>query len=70
LFGESKAILKAKAETTLILTPPSDGRSAAELEEDDGDPISATCGSKGGIKRIDPAQEGARQERSWPERCR
>jgi CHAT domain-containing protein/Tfp pilus assembly protein PilF len=36
LSGESEAILKAKAEPGLILTPPKDGRSAAELEEDDG----------------------------------
>jgi CHAT domain len=36
LSGESEAILKARAEPALILTPPKDGTSAAELEEDDG----------------------------------
>jgi CHAT domain-containing protein len=36
LAGESEAILKAKAEPGLILTPPKDGATAAELEEDDG----------------------------------
>ena len=36
LSGESAAILNAKAEPTLILTPPKDGTTAAELEEDDG----------------------------------
>jgi CHAT domain len=36
LAGESEAILKAKAEPALILTPPDDGKTAAELEEDDG----------------------------------
>ena len=36
LAGESEAILKAKAEPALMLTPPKDGASAAELEEDDG----------------------------------
>jgi CHAT domain-containing protein/Tfp pilus assembly protein PilF len=36
LSGESSAILNAKAEPALILTPPKDGATAAELEEDDG----------------------------------
>jgi CHAT domain-containing protein len=36
LAGESEAILKAKAEPALILTPPHDGAIAAELEEDNG----------------------------------
>jgi CHAT domain-containing protein/tetratricopeptide (TPR) repeat protein len=36
LAGESEAILKAKAEPALILTPPGDGTTAADLEEDDG----------------------------------
>ena len=36
LAGESEAILKAKAEPALILTPPKEGATAAELEEDDG----------------------------------
>jgi CHAT domain-containing protein len=36
LSGESEAILKAKAEPALILTPPRDGASATGLEEDDG----------------------------------
>jgi CHAT domain-containing protein len=36
LAGESEAILKAKAEPALILTPPKDGATPAELEEDDG----------------------------------
>jgi CHAT domain-containing protein/tetratricopeptide (TPR) repeat protein len=36
LSGESEAILKAKAEPALILTPPKDGTPASELEEDDG----------------------------------
>jgi CHAT domain-containing protein len=36
LAGESEAILKAKAEPALILTPPKDGTTGAELEEDDG----------------------------------
>jgi CHAT domain-containing protein len=36
LAGESEAILKAKAEPALILTPPKDGTPASELEEDDG----------------------------------
>jgi CHAT domain-containing protein len=36
LSGESEAILKAKAEPALLLIPPKDGTSAAELEEDDG----------------------------------
>jgi CHAT domain-containing protein/Tfp pilus assembly protein PilF len=36
LAGESEAILKTKAEPALILTPPKEGASAAELEEDDG----------------------------------
>src|SRR5262249_34940590 len=36
LAGESEAILKAKAEPGLILTPPKDGMPANELEEDDG----------------------------------
>jgi CHAT domain-containing protein len=36
LAGESEAILKAKAEPALILTPPEDGKTAAELEENDG----------------------------------
>jgi CHAT domain-containing protein len=36
LAGESEAILKAKAEPALILTPPEDGRTAVELEENDG----------------------------------
>src|SRR5215471_18830956 len=34
--GESETILKAKAEPALLLTPPKDGTSAKELEEDDG----------------------------------
>ncbi len=36
LAGESEAILKAKPEPGLILTPPKDGATAADLEEDDG----------------------------------
>jgi CHAT domain-containing protein/tetratricopeptide (TPR) repeat protein len=36
LAGESEAILKAKAEPALILTPPEDGSAATDLEEDDG----------------------------------
>jgi CHAT domain-containing protein/tetratricopeptide (TPR) repeat protein len=36
LSGESEAILKAKAEPALILTPPKDGTPTSELEEDDG----------------------------------
>ena len=36
LSGESEAILKAKAKPALILTPPKDGATAAEPEEDDG----------------------------------
>ncbi|HSR81517.1 MAG TPA: CHAT domain-containing tetratricopeptide repeat protein, partial [Hyphomicrobiaceae bacterium] len=36
LSGESEAILKAKAEPALILTPPEEGTPASELEEDDG----------------------------------
>jgi CHAT domain-containing protein len=36
LSGESEAILKTKAEPALILTPPKDGATVAELEEDDG----------------------------------
>ena len=36
LAGESEAILKAKAEPGLILTPPKDGTAAGDLEEDDG----------------------------------
>jgi CHAT domain-containing protein len=36
LAGESEAILKAKAEPALILTPPNDGTPASDLEEDDG----------------------------------
>src|SRR5262249_50164035 len=36
LAGESEAILKAKAEPALILTPPKDGATIAELEQDDG----------------------------------
>lgn len=36
LSGESAAILKARAEPSLILTPPPDGRTAAELEDDNG----------------------------------
>jgi CHAT domain-containing protein len=36
LSGESEAILNAKAEPALILTPPKDGTTAAEIEEDDG----------------------------------
>jgi tetratricopeptide (TPR) repeat protein/CHAT domain-containing protein len=36
LAGESEAILKARAEPALILTPPQDGVAPAELEEDDG----------------------------------
>jgi CHAT domain-containing protein len=36
LAGESAAILNARAEPALLLTPPKDGLSAAELEEDDG----------------------------------
>jgi hypothetical protein len=35
LAGESEAILKAKAEPALILTPPKDGTPASELDEDD-----------------------------------
>jgi CHAT domain-containing protein len=34
LSGESEAILKAKAEPALLLTPPKDGTSAAELKAD------------------------------------
>jgi CHAT domain-containing protein len=36
LAGEAQAILRAKAEPALILTPPKGSPSAAELEEDDG----------------------------------
>src|SRR5205085_10916414 len=36
LSGESAAILNAKAEPALILTPPKDGTTAAELEDDNG----------------------------------
>jgi CHAT domain-containing protein len=36
LAGESEAILKAKAEPALILSPPGNGAAAAELEEDNG----------------------------------
>ena len=36
LAGESEAILKAKAEPGLLLNPPKDGLTAAELEEDNG----------------------------------
>jgi CHAT domain-containing protein len=36
LAGESEAILKAKAEPALILTPPKDDTIGADLEEDDG----------------------------------
>jgi CHAT domain-containing protein len=36
LAGESEAILKAKAEPALILTPPKDRTTSAQLEEDDG----------------------------------
>jgi len=36
LSGESEAILQAKAEPALILTPPEEGTPASELEEDDG----------------------------------
>jgi CHAT domain-containing protein len=36
MSGESEAILKTKAEPGLILTPPKDGATAAELAEDDG----------------------------------
>jgi CHAT domain-containing protein len=36
LAGDSETILKARAEPALILTPPEDGATAAELEEDDG----------------------------------
>ena len=36
LSGESEAILNAKAEPALLLTPPQDGTPASELEEDDG----------------------------------
>jgi CHAT domain-containing protein len=36
LSGESEAILKAKAEPALILTPPKEGTPEAELAEDNG----------------------------------
>jgi CHAT domain-containing protein len=36
LAGESEAILKAKAEPALVLSPPKDGATSAELEEDNG----------------------------------
>jgi CHAT domain-containing protein len=36
MSGESEEILRVKAEPGLILTPPKDGATAAELEEDDG----------------------------------
>jgi CHAT domain-containing protein len=36
LSGESAAILKARAEPALILTPPRDGATPAELEDDNG----------------------------------
>ena len=36
LAGESETILKARAEPALVLTPPPDGVTTAELEEDDG----------------------------------
>lgn len=38
LSGESETILKAKAEPALILTPPKDGATPAELDKDDGLP--------------------------------
>jgi CHAT domain-containing protein/tetratricopeptide (TPR) repeat protein len=36
LAGETEAILNAKAEPALVLTPPKDGTAPAELEQDDG----------------------------------
>ncbi len=36
LAGESEAILKAKPEPAVVLNPPRDGASPAELEQDDG----------------------------------
>jgi CHAT domain-containing protein len=36
LSGESAAILKARAEPALMLSPPQDGATAAELEDDNG----------------------------------
>lgn len=36
LAGESETILRAKAEPALVLTPPKEGTSGAELERDDG----------------------------------
>jgi CHAT domain-containing protein len=36
LAGESEAILKANAEPALLLTPPREGASVNDLEEDDG----------------------------------
>jgi CHAT domain-containing protein len=36
LAGDSEAILEAKAEPALLLTPPRDGATPSELEEDDG----------------------------------
>ena len=36
LAGESEDILRAKAEPALMLTPPKDGATPKELEEDDG----------------------------------
>jgi CHAT domain-containing protein len=36
LAGESESILKSKAEPALMLTPPKNGASPAELERDDG----------------------------------
>jgi CHAT domain-containing protein len=36
LAGETEAIVKDKAEPALMLTPPRDGASPAELEQDDG----------------------------------
>ncbi len=36
LAGETETILNAKAEPALVLTPPKDGATPAELEQDDG----------------------------------
>jgi CHAT domain-containing protein/tetratricopeptide (TPR) repeat protein len=36
LAGETEALLSAKAEPALMLTPPKDGTTPAELEQDDG----------------------------------
>jgi CHAT domain-containing protein len=41
LAGESEAILRAKAEPALLLSPPKDGATPERLEEDDGLPTAS-----------------------------